>query len=183
MSTFKKISVISLFILLLAFFVPATLMHFYYGNPLSIFGYNIHFGPLQPYLFWFSLTLLILLLFGILVVLFWPNTKQDFFLKKGEHKLVVKKEALEGLVRSSLEKEKMITHPKVKIRATKQTIDIYVKGYLNQTISTLDQSQYWVEKVQNEVQQYLDKKEDVKVTLHFTQYKKKKKTNQPPRVK
>ncbi|MGM9902586.1 hypothetical protein A5844_000101 [Enterococcus sp. 10A9_DIV0425] len=132
---------------------------------------------MQQYLFWAAVIFAIVIVLVLLFVLFYPKSKGTFVLKQKDGKLVLDKKALEGLTRSYLHEEEFIHSPKVKVHATKQKINIHVKGDLKRTSSLIGQTGALMHEVQQQIIRVLGPEQNIKVAVTYNSYQAEKETD------
>ncbi|MGT2932763.1 alkaline shock response membrane anchor protein AmaP [Streptococcus catagoni] len=126
-------------ILLSIFIMVIGVMQGYLKMPSSYdwIGWDIDRVPdfLNPglyyYFFWAAVILAILTLIAILVVIFYPRTYTEIQLSKKQGTLLLKKSAIEGYVRSAIQRAGLMTKPNVTAKLYKRKFKVYVNGKLN----------------------------------------------------
>ncbi|OJG70412.1 hypothetical protein RV11_GL001414 [Enterococcus phoeniculicola] len=126
----------------------------------------------QQYLFWVAVFFIILLLVLVLGLIFYPKSKQTFYLKENGGKVSLEKKAIEGFVRSKLNETEFVESPKVSVHATKNKLKVMIKGELKRTASILNKTEAVMLEIQNELQQLLGSQEKVKVEIAYSAYEK-----------
>lgn len=121
----------------------------------------------QQYLFWVGAVLAILMLVAILVIIFYPKTTGKFTLKDNHGKLSLDKRAIEGYVRTSINKGDFMNSPKVNVKATKNKIKVKVKGNLKRTTSMIGKMDVWAAQMQDELMRVLGPNEKVVVDVKY----------------
>ncbi|MBO0462165.1 MULTISPECIES: alkaline shock response membrane anchor protein AmaP [Enterococcus] len=139
---------------------------------------------MQQYIFWAAVVFAIVVVLILLFVLFYPKSKGTFVLKHKDGKLTLDKKAIEGLTRSYLHEEEFIQSPKVKVRSTKQKINIHVKGDLKRTSSLIGKTEMLMQEVRDQVANVLGSEQEIKVAVNYSSYQEEKdqEDNQHSRV-
>lgn len=122
----------------------------------------------QQYLFWTAVVFAILVLILLLVVLFYPKSKGTFVLKQKDGKLTLDKKAIEGLVRSQLHEEEFVGSPKVRVRSTKNKINVHVKGDLKRTSSLIGKTGELMRDIEQQVARVLGTEQNIAVAVTYS---------------
>ena len=125
---------------------------------------------MQQYLFWAAVVFAILVFILLLVVLFYPKSKGTFVLKQKDGTLTLDKKAIEGLVRSQLHEEEFVGSPKVKIRSTKNKINVHVKGDLKRTSSLVGKTSVLMREIEQKVRNVLGTEQNIGVAVTYSGY-------------
>lgn len=125
---------------------------------------------MQQYLFWAAVVFAILVFILLLVVLFYPKSKGTFVLKQKGGTLTLDKKAIEGLVRSQLHEKEFVRSPKVKIRSTKNKINIHVKGDLKRTSSLVGKTSALMREIEQTVRNVLGTEQNIGVGVTYSGY-------------
>ncbi len=125
---------------------------------------------MQQYLFWAAVVFAILVFILLLVVLFYPKSKGTFVLKQKDGTLTLDKKAIEGLVRSQLHEEEFVGSPKVKIRSTKNKINVHVKGDLKRTSSLVGKTSALMREIEQKVRNVLGTEQNIGVAVTYSGY-------------
>lgn len=160
-----------LLILLLSVLIFAMLLSSVYPLPFKLEEFrflSLTNFYVQQYVFWVTAAFAVLTLILILVLLFYPKTYRSFLLKKGDGELTLDKKAIEGMVRSRLTKEEFVSSPKVTIKATKNKIDVKVKGELKRTSSLIGKTGALMTDIERDVKQIIGTNEPVNVLINYT---------------
>lgn len=189
MSRGKKALGIILSLVLLTILLPVAFSHSpYFDFPLSLYERNvISYSPFQyfwrQYSFWVASILSLLVIILLLVLIFYPKTKQVFILNEDGGRLSIDKKAIEGLVRSHLREKEFVDQPKVNVTGTKNKINIAIKGELKRTSSLVGKTNALMTRIQQEVKHTLGTEENIQVAVTYTDFTKDKNTKtQKPRV-
>lgn len=137
---------------------------------------------LQQYLFWVALVFAVVVIILILVLIFYPRVKQTFVLKEEQGRLSLDKKAIEGFVRSKIQGEGFVQSPKVKVRATRNKINVNIIGELTRTSSLIGKTEALMEDIRQDLQQILGSEEKVKVNVTYKEYEKPQRTTTHSRV-
>ncbi|AZP92899.1 alkaline shock response membrane anchor protein AmaP [Enterococcus mundtii] len=129
---------------------------------------------MQQFIFWAAVVFAIVVVLILLFVLFYPKSKGTFVLKHKDGKLTLDKKAIEGLTRSYLHEEEFIQSPKVKVRSTKQKINIHVKGDLKRTSSLIGKTEMLMQEVRDQVANVLGSEQEIKVAVNYSSYQEEK---------
>lgn len=135
----------------------------------------------QQYLFWIASGFAILLVLGILVIIFYPRSQQNFELESKGGRLTLDKRAIEGLVRSKLSTRDFVERPHVNIRATKNKINVKIKGQLKRTSSLINQTEVLTTEIRQELQQLLGQRQ-VHVDVNYQNLRQDKPSTNRSRV-
>lgn len=108
---------------------------------------------------------------AILVMLFYPNSQQNFTLQSDGGRLTLEKKAIEGLVRAKLSTRDFVEKPKVTVHATKNKIQVKINGQLRRTSSLINQTETLTTEIRQELQQLLGQRQ-VHVDVTFTDWQK-----------
>ena len=125
----------------------------------------------RQYLFWVAGAFSVLLVMAILVMLFYPNSQQNFTLQSDGGRLTLEKKAIEGLVRAKLPTRDFVEKPKVTVHATKNKIQVKINGQLRRTSSLINQTETLTTEIRQELQQLLGQRQ-VHVDVTFTDWQK-----------
>ncbi|MGM9904012.1 hypothetical protein A5844_000114 [Enterococcus sp. 10A9_DIV0425] len=160
-------------ILLLSILLFAILISSIYPLPFRLEEFrfiSLTNAYIQQYVFWLAVAFAVLTIIAILILLFYPKTFSSFLLKKGDGELTLDKKAIEGMVRSHLSQDDFIDSPKVTIRATKNKIDVKVKGELKRTSSLIGKTGTLMDEIEKEIKGILGAEEPVVVSVNYTGY-------------
>lgn len=129
---------------------------------------------MQQYLFWSAVIFAILVCILLLVVLFYPKSKGTFVLKQQGGTLTLDKKAIEGLIRSHLQEEEFVRSPKVKIRSTKNKINIHIKADLKRTSSLVGKTSALMREIEQKVINVLGTEQNIGVAVTYSGYEEQK---------
>ncbi|WP_395386892.1 alkaline shock response membrane anchor protein AmaP [Pediococcus parvulus] len=121
-------------------------------------------------MFWISVVVLAAFLIVILIILFYPKATTTFTLKENRGKLSVHSRAIEGMVRSMLNKEDFIGSPKVKVQTLKRRITVIVKGEIKRTSALVDHTEEWSNRAQDRIKNLVGAHHSVKVNVRLERY-------------
>lgn len=100
------------------------------------------------YFFWGALVLFVIVLLAILVVLFYPRRYTEYKLADKTGKLMLKKSAIEGFVKTEVLKTGLIKSPSVTAHLYKKKVKVDVKGLLTSRTNVPEQ----LEHIQSDVE-------------------------------
>lgn len=183
----KAIGIILSLLLLIVLVMMALISAVYLQLPIGIRGVGFLRNSLtntifNQLLFWIAIVFAVVLLIVIFVLIFYPKTKQTFVLQEDHGRLVLDKKAIEGFVRSKLASVDFVSTPKVKVRATKNKIKVYVAGQLARTSMLVDKTGTLVEEIRSELQSILGSEAQVKVEVKYDGYEENNETKNHSRV-
>lgn len=128
----------------------------------------------RRYAFWAALVFSIITVVLFFILLFYPKYKSTFVLKQKNGKLTLERKAIEGIVRSKLHEKEFVGSPKIKINATKNKIDVHVKGKLKKTSLLVDKTNNLIQEIKEQLVQVLGTKQDIKIYVTYNEYRKQK---------
>lgn len=167
------LSLVLMSVLLMMSAITSPYSEFPFGMRRARFVYDLLSNEyFQLFLFWSAVVFSIVLLIFICVLIFYPRIKQTFVLNEDRGRLSLDKKAIEGFVRSKLKGVGFVSSPKVKVRATKNTIKIYVTGQLTRTSSIIGKTGNLMEEIKDELQAILGSEEKVKVDVAYKEFEK-----------
>ncbi|MBO1126621.1 alkaline shock response membrane anchor protein AmaP [Enterococcus faecalis] len=174
MTVFKKSIYILLLIILLP--IPAycllgnkALSNLNIGNfDLSKFDFLQKY--LSVYLFWASLITIILGILLMLIVLFFPEQKEEILFSKRNGQLKIKNKAIEQFIISMIEQEKWLKNPKISSKFVKNKLKVSVIGDFNQSIDLKEQSNLLNQRMTNELCHLLGITEEKYINIELRQY-------------
>ncbi|MGT2884772.1 alkaline shock response membrane anchor protein AmaP [Streptococcus ferus] len=121
---------------------------------------------LSNYSFWASVVLFVLLLIILLVVLFYPRRYIEVLLENQKGKLYLKKSAIEGFVKSTVEQSGLMKNSQVVADIYKKKFDVQVKGELRDKTNILLQ----VNKLKADIQSGLEAFFGLDIPVDFNVY-------------
>ncbi|MDT2675310.1 alkaline shock response membrane anchor protein AmaP [Enterococcus dongliensis] len=167
-------SLLLLSVLLMMAIITSPYLEFPFGMRRVIFLRDILSNMyIKQFLFWTAIVFSIALLIVILVLIFYPRIKKTFVIKEDNGRLSLDKKAIEGFVHSKLKEVGFVSEPKVKVRATKNKLKVYVTGQLTRTSSIIGKTGALMEEIEDELQEILGTKEKVKVDITYKEYENK----------
>ena len=87
------------------------------------------------------------------------------------------KRAIEGYVRSSIKEENFMDNPKVKVTATKNKIDVDVRGRLKKTSDLVGRTDRWTKNVESDLRNLIGTSEKISIKVKFKDLEPKPTTN------
>lgn len=177
----KTILIICSLVLLSIFLSVAAIYYFIVpNNPLdlsSLQRFVLTNDYAQNYLFWVGAVLAILMVIVILVIIFYPKRVTTFTLNENRGKLTLDKRAIEGYVRSSIKEENFMNNPKVRVTATKNKIDVDVRGRLKKTSDLVGRTDRWTKNVESDLRNLIGTSEKISIKVKFKDLEPKPTTN------
>lgn len=121
------------------------------------------------YLFWSSIFFICCSLIAILIILFLPNNFTEILLKDSGGKLILKREGIEGLVKSSVQEFSFADISKSKVKLSNKKIKIKLFGDLKQQGDTIEKTNELTNKVKNDIQNFLGITNQIDIHVIFNQ--------------
>lgn len=128
----------------------------------------------RQYTFWVALVFSIVTVILFFIVLFYPKYKSTFVLKQKNGKLTLERKAIEGIVRSNLHEKEFIGSPKIKVNATKNKINVHVKGELKKTSSLVGKTNNLIQEIKEQLIQVLGARQDIRIYVTYNECHKQK---------
>lgn len=100
-------------------------------------------------------------------------------MKEDKGTLSIDKKAIEGLVRTKVSEKEFVDGPKVNVKATKNRINVKIKGRLKRTSALVGKTENLMTEIQQDLQRTLGSSEKVKVDVSYTNYEEQNTTENP----
>lgn len=128
-------------------------------------------GRFMPYLlFWSGIVLVILGVFLIFVILFYPSVTSTLTIKKENGTLEIQKKAIEHFVLAIVTQEPFIENPSVRVKMRQHTIKVKVSGKMRKTMSVPEKQEALIDEIKTQMNTLLGAKEAIKVDVKLDDY-------------
>ncbi|WEV43641.1 alkaline shock response membrane anchor protein AmaP [Lactobacillus sp. ESL0684] len=133
-----------------------------------------HLGKLDPIFAWYligiSALVLVILIIGIIVLLFWPTQRNFNLIHKRSGQVKVTSKAINGYVLNSLADVPYLSNAKVESRLTKRHVKIKVNGDLGAGEDIANLLNNYLEQLKGDLKQLLGIEQKPKIKINFTNY-------------
>jgi uncharacterized alkaline shock family protein YloU len=169
MSTGKKFILFILDLLLLTFVVPAAWDYYQsldFHSGVNDSSQLFYVGQYMPaYLFWGYTVLSILLVLALIIILFYPRTYLELNLSEKGGTLIVKRSAIEGLVREKVIEYDYLKFPNIDVTLHKHKIEIDVKGEIIPRVEVTQKAQLLEQEIVEALQNYFGLEQKIKIDI------------------
>lgn len=137
------------------------------SKSLMLKGYSSIAAVSGSYIYWGSLVLVVLLVVGIIACFLMPDKQEGIELRDNRGKLVVRPNAIVGMIQALLDNEEAVDYYSSKVTVEKNKIKVYVIVSLRRTSDLYGQANQLAERIRSEIRQLIGRDYPAEVELEF----------------
>ncbi|MFN0603269.1 alkaline shock response membrane anchor protein AmaP [Facklamia hominis] len=137
------------------------------SKSLMLKGYSSIAAVSGSYIYWGSLVLVVLLVVGIIACFLMPDQQEGIELRDNRGKLVVRPNAIVGMIKALLDNEEAVDYYSSKVTVEKNKIKVYVIVSLRRTSDLYGQANQLAERIRSEIRQLIGRDYPAEVELEF----------------